>query len=155
MKEIKSRICCHGSCKLRRKTQLARIRWGCWVERATIQRTFTMTDNFWSLVLMLGILFEIFDFLIGIVVGFGIGILIVCERTNQITSGMKSKLNPKTKPPDKANLSGHYSKAFWQLAILSSVVSVSPLFQVFGAREILVLKMKSSTTSQCLFVVGK
>ena len=74
------------------------------------------------MILVLGILFGLVGFLVGIIVGLGIGILIVGERANLITSGIESILNPKKKPPDKANLSAHYSKAFQSVLLFGIIV---------------------------------
>ena len=50
--------------------------------------------------------------LVGIIVGFGIGTLIVGRSTIQITLSNESKFNPKKKPPDKTNLLVQHSKEF-------------------------------------------
>ena len=72
--------------------------------------------------LMLGIHFGLAGFLDGILVGFGIGILIFGGMTNKITPVIESKLNPKKKPPDKANLSRHHSKAIKSVSVGNFVI---------------------------------
>ena len=60
--------------------------------------------------------------LVGIIVGFGIGTLIVGRSTIQITLSNESKLNPKKKPPDKANLLAQHSKAFQSVVLFGIFV---------------------------------
>ena len=72
--------------------------------------------------LMLGIHFGLVGFLVGIIVGFGTGISIFGGMTNKITPGIESILNPKKKPPDKANLSMHHSKAFKSVSVGNFVI---------------------------------
>ena len=71
---------------------------------------------------MLGIHFGLAGFLDGILVGFGTGISIFGGMTNKITPGIESILNPKKKPPDKANLSMHHSRAFKSVSVGNFVI---------------------------------